>query len=251
MEAGGVSPVARLRGIFVTGTGTSVGKSVVSAAICAALADRGEKVAAFKPVITGLDERDGDWPLDDELLAKHASAGQSREEVSPHRFGPPVSPHLAAEMAGEQIEPLALAREARERAEKADALVCEGIGGLMVPLAGGFLVRDLAVELDLPVVIAAKTGLGTINHTLLTIEAANAAGLNVTGVVMTPWPSDPSDVERNNRETVERLGEVPVHGLPETSPDEIAKAGADLPVDEWLEVAENTPHDIAETDEAH
>src|SRR5215204_6858018 len=245
----GMSPVARLRGIFVTGTGTGVGKSVVSAAICAALAARGEKVAAFKPVITGLDERDAEWPLDDELLAQHASAGQSREEVSPHRFGPPVSPHLAAEMAGEQIEPLALAREARERAEKADALVCEGIGGLMVPLSAGFVVRDLAVELDLPLVIAAQTGLGTINHTLLTIEAARAAGLNVTGVVLTPWPDEPDQIQRNNRETIGRLGEVPVCVLPETKPDEVAQAGAELPVDDWLEVAENTPHDIAETDE--
>ena len=245
----GMSPVARLRGIFVTGTGTGVGKSVVSAAICAALADRGEKVAAFKPVITGLDERGGDWPLDDELLAQHANAGQSREEVSPHRFGPPVSPHLAAEMADEQIEPLQLAREAREWAEKADALVCEGIGGLMVPLAGGFVVRDLAVELDLPLVIAAKTGLGTINHTLLTIEAARAAGLNVTGVVLTPWPSEPSDIEENNRETISRLGEVSVCVLPETSPGDVGKAGAELPVDEWLEVAENTPPDIADTDD--
>src|SRR3954462_7972319 len=219
MEAGataspaGMTPVARLRGICVTGTGTGVGKSVLSAAVCAALADRGVNAAALKPVITGLDERGGDWPLDDELLAKHASAGQSREEVSPHRFGPPVSPHLAAEMAGEQIEPLALAREAREVAHQADALVCEGIGGLMVPLAGGFVVRDLAVELDLPLVIAAQTGLGTINHTLLTIEAARAAGLNVTGVVMTPWPDDADDMQKNNRETIERLGEVPVYGL--------------------------------------
>src|SRR5215207_6177146 len=234
MEAGGVSPVARLRGVFVTGTGTGVGKSVLAASICAALAARGEKVAAFKPVITGLDERDGDWPLDDELLAKHASAGQSREEVSPHRFGPPVSPHLAAEMAGEQIEPLALAREARERAEKADALVCEGIGGLMVPLAGGFVVRDLAVELDLPLVIAAQTGLGTINHTLLTIEAARAAGLNVTGVVLTPWPDDPDPIELSNRATVERLGGAPVSGLPPTDPGSLASAGSHLPLDEWL-----------------
>lgn len=250
MEARGqLSPVARLRGIFVTGTGTGVGKSVVAASICAALADRGERVAAFKPVLTGLDERGGDWPLDDELLASAASAGQKPEDVAPHRFGPPVSPHLAAELAGEQIEPLALAREARERAEKADALVCEGIGGLMVPLAAGFMVRDLAVELDLPVVIAAATGLGTINHTLLTIEAARAAGLYVAGVVLTPWPADPDVVERNNRETIGRLGDVSVCVLPETTPDGIAKAGAGLPIDEWLEVFENTPHDVADTDE--
>ena len=250
MEAGGLSPVGRLRGIFVTGTGTGVGKSVLAASICAALAARGEKVAAFKPVITGLDQRSDDWPLDDELLATHASAGQSREDVSPHRFGPPVSPHYAAELADEQIEALALAREARTLAEKADALVCEGIGGLMVPLAAGFMVRDLAVELDLPLVIAAKTGVGTINHTLLTIEAARVAGLHVAGVVLTPWPSDPDDVEVNNRETIGRLGEVSVCTLPETAPDGVAEAGSALPVDDWLEVAQAIPPDIAETDEA-
>jgi dethiobiotin synthetase len=241
-------PHARLRGVFVTGTGTGVGKSVLAASICATLAGRGEKVAAFKPVITGLDEHDGDWPLDDELLAAAASAGQRPDEVAPHRFGPPVSPHLAAELAGEQIEPLELAREARDRAERADALVCEGIGGLMVPLAAGFMVRDLAVELDLPVVIAAAPGLGTINHTLMTIEAARAAGLRVAAVVLTPWPSDPDAIERSNRETIAQLGDVAVCVLPQTSPDELAAAGAELPIDDWLEAAQGAPPDIAHTD---
>jgi dethiobiotin synthetase len=241
-------PHARLRGVFVTGTGTGVGKSVLAASICAALAERGEKVAAFKPVITGLDEHDGDWPLDDELLAGAASAGQRPEEVAPHRFGPPVSPHLAAELAGEQIEPLALAREARERAEQADALVCEGIGGLMVPIAAGFMVRDLAVELDLPVVIAAAPGLGTINHTLMTIEAARAAGLRVAAVVLTPWPSDPDAIERSNRETIAQLGDVEVCVLPQTSPDALAAAGAELPIDAWLEAPQSAPPDLAQTD---
>src|SRR5829696_4592823 len=237
MEAGGVSPVARLRGVFVTGTGTGVGKSVLAASICAALAARGETVAAFKPVITGLDDHDGDWPLDDELLASAASAGQKAEDVAPHRFGPAVSPHLAAELADEQIEPMAIAREARERAEKADAFVCEGIGGLMVPLAAGFMVRDLAVELDLPLVIAAAPGLGTINHTLLTIAAARAAGLTVAAVVLTPWPTEPDEIERSNKETISTLGDVSVCELPETSPDKLAEAGEALPVDEWLEQA--------------
>jgi dethiobiotin synthetase len=253
MEASGLTPVHRLRGVFVTGTGTGVGKSVLAAAICAALAERGETVAAFKPVITGLDGPAGDWPLDDELLAGAASAGQKPEDVSPHRFGPAVSPHLAAQLAGEQIEPLALAQEARERAQKADAFVCEGIGGLMVPLAAGFMVRDLAVELDLPVVIAAAPGLGTINHTLLTVEAARAAGLTVAAVVLTPWPSEPDDVERSNKETIATLGDVAVCQLPETKPDALAEAGRDLPVDDWLEQAENNPPDIADpdSDETH
>src|SRR5918911_3013334 len=105
-----------MRGVFVTGTDTGVGKTIVAAAICAALAARGRRVAAFKPVVTGLDEPEGDWPRDHELLASVASAGQRPEDVAPLRFGPPVSPHLAADLAGERIEPLELARLAREAA---------------------------------------------------------------------------------------------------------------------------------------
>ena len=102
------------------------------------------------------------------------------------------------------------------------------------PITTGYLVRDLAIDLELPVVVAARTGLGTINHTLLTVEAARAAGLRVAGVVMTPWPDDPARIERSNRETVERLSGLPVSGLPRTDPDGLAEAGASLPLDDWL-----------------
>jgi dethiobiotin synthetase len=218
------------RGIFVTGTGTGVGKSVVAAAVCASLAARGEHVAALKPVVTGLDEPPGDWPRDHVLLAAAAGGGQKPEEVAPYRFGPAVSPHYAAEQAGETIEPARILDGACAH----ELLVCEGVGGLMVPITTGYLVRDLAVDLALPVVIAACTGLGTINHTLLTIEAARAAGLMVAGVVMTPWPDEPEPIERSNRATIERLGAVPVHGLPQTDPASMAAAGRCLPLDDWL-----------------
>jgi dethiobiotin synthetase len=222
-----------LRGVFVTGTDTEVGKSVVAAAICAALAARGERVAAFKPAVTGLDEEPGELGRDHELLASVASAGQSPEDVAPHRFGPPVSPHLAAALAGVSIEPAELVAAARAAARDA-ALVCEGVGGLMVPITPGYLVRDLAVDLGLPLVVAARTGLGTISHTLLTVEAARAEGLAVAGVAMTPWPDEPSAIESSNRETVERLAGVRVSGLPRTTPDGLADAGAGLPLDDWL-----------------
>ena len=217
-----------MRGIFVTGTDTGVGKTVVAGAICAALAARGESVAALKPVVTGLDEPPGEWPHDHVLLAR--ATGQTPEQVAPYRFGPPLSPHYAAELAGETIEPARILAAARAH----DLLVCEGVGGLMVPITTGYLVRDLAVDLGLPVVIAARTGLGTINHTLLTVEAARAAGLRMAGVVMTPWPSDPAPIERSNRETIERLAGVVVHGLPSTNPDSLAAAGASLPLRDWL-----------------
>jgi dethiobiotin synthetase len=219
-----------LRGVFVTGTDTGVGKSVVAAAVCAALAARGERVAAFKPAVSGLDEEPGEFGHDHELLASVASAGQSPEDVAPWRFGPPVSPHHAAELAGELIEPTQLV----ERARVHELLVCEGVGGLLVPITPGYLVRDLAIDLELPVVVVARTGLGTINHTLLTVEAARAAGLSVAGVVMTPWPDEPTEMEHSNRETIERLGDVRVSGLPSTRPDGLAEAGTSLPLEHWL-----------------
>jgi dethiobiotin synthetase len=227
------APGGASRGIFVTGTDTGVGKSVLAAAICAGLAARGERVAALKPVVTGLDEPSGEWPRDHGLLAAAASAGQAPEEVAPYRFGPPVAPHYAAELADVRIEPARLLELARAATE-AHALVVEGVGGIMVPITTGYLVRDLAVDLGLPVLVAARTGLGTINHVLLTLEAARSAGLRVRGVVMTPWRQDPEPIERSNRVTVERLGRVTVTGLPPTRPGALAEAGSALPLDDWV-----------------
>jgi len=219
-----------LRGVFVTGTDTEVGKTIVAAAVCAALAARGEAVAAFKPAVTGLDDDPGEFGRDHELLASVASAGQTPDDVAPYRFGPAVSPHLAAELAGTNIEPAELVAAARAH----ELVVCEGVGGLLVPITPGYLVRDLAMELGLPLVIAGRPGLGTINHTLLTIEAARAGGLRVAAVVMTPWPDDPTPMERSNRDSIERIGRVAVTGLPRTTPAGLAEAGASLPIDDWL-----------------
>lgn len=207
-----------MRGVFVTGTGTEVGKTVVAAVLARTLATQGKSVAVFKPAVTGLD----DFPAtaDHEVLRHAAGSGQSDEEIAPYRYEAPMSPHLAAELAGERIEPERLLALARGAVASADALVCEGVGGLLVPLAPDYLVRDLAVGLGLPLVIAASPGLGTINHTLLTIEAARSAGLAVELVVLTPWPASPSAIERSNRETIARLGEVRVETLPQLDPND-------------------------------
>jgi dethiobiotin synthetase len=191
-------------------------------------------VAAFKPVVTGLDEEPEEWPRDHELLVRVATAGQSPDEVAPLTFGPPVSPHYAAELAGRTIEPRELVDAARAAGERADILVCEGVGGLLVPLTPGYLVRDLALDIALPLLVTARPGLGTINHTLLTLEAARAAGLEVAAVVITPWPDEPSGMQRSNRETIESIGGVRVCGLPATTPDRLAEAGATLPLDDLL-----------------
>jgi dethiobiotin synthetase len=200
-----------LNGVFVTGTGTEVGKTVVAAVIAHTLSTDGKRVAVFKPAVTGLDEP---AETDHALLRRASGSKQSDEQIAPYRFGPPASPHLAAAMADEEIEPARLVAVARTAGASAETLICEGVGGLLVPLSRDYLVRDLAAELALPLVIAASPGLGTINHTLLTIEAARAAGLIVKAVVFTPWLQDPSEIEQSNRETIEALGEVNVSTLP-------------------------------------
>ncbi len=198
-------------GIFVTGTGTEVGKTVVAAVIAHTLASEGRRVHVFKPAVTGLDD---EGEPDHALLRRAAGSEQSDEQIARYCYGPPMSPHLAAELAGEEIDSARLLATAWAAADSADVLVCEGVGGLLVPLSPSHLVRDLAADLGLPLVIAASPGLGTINHTLLTIEAARAAGLEVRAVVLTPWPELPSQIEESNRETIATLGNVEVMTLP-------------------------------------
>jgi len=227
-----------MRGLFVTGTDTGVGKTVLSAALLASMAADGERVRAHKPVVTGLaevqDAGHGRWPPDHELLA--LAAGMTPEQVSPLRFGPALSPHLAARLQGTEVQPQTLLDSARAAAG-ADTLIVEGVGGLLVPLCDGYTVRDLALALALPLLVAARPGLGTINHTLLTLQSARAARLDVRAVVMTPWPAQPTVLERSNRETIERMGEVEVAVLgsvAEPQPSALAQAGAALPWRRWL-----------------
>ncbi|HEY5044874.1 MAG TPA: dethiobiotin synthase [Solirubrobacteraceae bacterium] len=235
-----------MRGLLVTATDTGVGKTILSAALLAAMSAAGERVSAHKPVVTGLDDRSevgrpGGWPPDHELLA--AIAKMTGEDVAPLRYGPAVSPHLAAQLAGERIDPAGLVARAQAAGAHAasgeeTSLIVEGVGGLLAPLAEDYTVRDFAVALGLPLLIAARPGLGTINHTLLTLGGARAAGLNVRAVVLTPWPEQPSELERSNRETIARMGKINVVGLdnvPSPNPADLARAGAALPWRNWLE----------------
>jgi dethiobiotin synthetase len=232
-----------VRGLFVTGTDTGVGKTIVSASLVASMAAAGERVRAYKPAVTGLDDPQeaaarGVWPADHELLG--LAAGMAPELVSPLRFGPAVSPHLAAHLSGQRIaseQLLAGARAAAGPATEDNVLVVEGVGGLLVPLSDDYAILDLAVALGLPLVIVARPGLGTINHTLLTIRAARGAGLEVCAVVLTPWPAEQTTLELSNRESIQRLGQVAVERLgPIERPDppELARAGDSLPWRSWL-----------------
>lgn len=193
-------------------------------------------MSTLKPVLTGLEEpAPSEWPHDHELLARVVRRRPS--EVAPLTFGPAVSPHLAAELSGTPLSGQSIEASVRRAASRSEVVVVEGVGGLLVPLSGTYDVRRLARALGMPVVIAARPGLGTINHTLLTLESARLAGLEVAGVVLTPWPSDPGMIERSNRETIARLGNVEVATLApveRAEPAPLGRAGRSLPIARWL-----------------
>ncbi len=206
-----------MRGFFVTGTDTGVGKTAVAAALLWLLTRRGLRAAPVKLVETGLAPgATGDLEL---CLA---TAGlepppAELELMRPCRFRLAASPHLAAEQEDREVDPARLEMACRELAGRYDRLVVEGAGGLLVPLTRNFLTIDLAARLGLPLVVAARAGLGTINHTLLTLRAARSAGLAVAAVVLNraqPVEDSPQAhlLERDNRRVIAELGGVTVLG---------------------------------------
>lgn len=208
--------------LFVTGTGTGVGKTVVSRAVVAAWRRRGLRVVALKPVETGVPLLDGRRaPADALALARAAGTSPDGHALCRVALPDPVSPHLAAARAGVRIEIDELAAFVRERADGADAILVEGAGGLLVPLSDEALQADFAARLGWPLLVVAPNVLGAINHTLLTVEAAIRRGLPVAGVVLNRTP----ETDFGNAAAIARHGGVPVLGeLPDAPDDDDALA---------------------------
>ena len=211
---------------FVTGTDTGVGKTVVTAAVLAAARKRGLSVACMKPVESGV----GD-DADSDACALAATAGLPVQQTALYRFADPVAPGVAAERVGKVIdfERIWDRLQALE-AGRPDLLLVEGAGGLLVPLGAGRMMADLIRELALPLIVVARDGLGTINHTLLTVEVAVSRGLPVAGIVLSRTSRDPLDGQENLREIERALGgDPPVLGivpyLSDRSPASLASAG--------------------------
>jgi dethiobiotin synthetase len=160
------------RGYFVTATDTGVGKTIVTAGLAASLRARGLDVAVFKPVQSGA--------LADDPAGDAALLGAD----CVYSFAAPLAPLVAARAEGRKIELEPILARARALASEHEFLLVEGAGGLLVPLAPGLDMADLAAALGLPLIVVARAGLGTVNHTLLTIGAARARGLDVAGVVL-------------------------------------------------------------------
>jgi dethiobiotin synthase len=188
------------RQFFVTGTDTEVGKTALSALLCAAL-----DANYWKPIQTGADE-----DSDSRTVAALAQLPPTRILNEIYTFGPPVSPHLAARWASEHID---LARIAIPHEVRSQPLIVEGAGGVLVPVNENQFMLDLMRHLQLPVVLASRSALGTINHTLLSLAALRAGKVEVAGVVLIGEPNS------DNREAIERYGNVRVLGeIPKLAP---------------------------------
>jgi dethiobiotin synthetase len=173
------------KGIFITGTDTGVGKTYLASGIAAEMRLRGVNVGVMKPAETGCSMRGGRLvPQDARRLMKAAGVDDLVDLVNPYRFRRPLAPSVAARLAGKKIEPDKILLAYRELSRRHDFMIVEGAGGIMVPLRGVYTYLDLAKALALPILIVARPGLGTINHTLLTIAALRERRLAISGIVI-------------------------------------------------------------------
>jgi len=204
--------------LFVTGTDTDVGKTVVTAALLSLMRAEGTDAVPMKPVQTGCaTSADGlDTP---DLSFCLRSVGLSvteaeREPMCPFRFQPACSPHLAASLAGEEMPFETIKRHIDTLRDSHDAVIVEGAGGVLVPMGGGRSMLDLMAFLGIPVVLASRPGLGTLNHTLLSLRELRRADIDVAGVVFCETaPTEWGTIENDNRRTIEQIGGVPVLGI--------------------------------------
>lgn len=209
-----------LTGLFVTGTDTGVGKTFVTCALAQFLVASGRRVAAIKPAESGCRPGpDGLWAEDAEAIATAAGGWQARDARCLYRYQAPLAPGVAAELEGRPLNMEEAAAFVRRVASPADVALVEGAGGWLVPLGGGRTIADLSALLELPVLVVARGTLGTINHSLLTVQAVRSRGLAVAGVVLSVTPGEDRAAAEANRREIERHGSVAVWTLGPTGWD--------------------------------
>ena len=200
-------------GIFITGTDTEVGKTVISAGLALVLRDRGIKVGVMKPVATGC------YGLDERLISMDAAflmeAAQNEfvPLTSPSRFRNPLAPNVAAMLEKKEVNVQSILKSYQQLQKHYDFLIVEGIGGLMVPLKKDYYVANLIRDMGLPIVIVSCAGLGAINHTLLTVDAAMIRGLTLCGIIFNRVSvTNYSLAEMTNPKVIHDLSGVPILG---------------------------------------
>lgn len=204
-------------GIFITGTDTEVGKTVVAAGLALALRARGLKVGVMKPIATGCYGVSERLVSHDAAFLMEAAENEFPPLHNPLRFRNPLAPSVAAMLEKKEIDVGGILKSYRELQKRYDYLIIEGIGGIMVPLRKDYYVANLIRDMKLPIAIVSHAGLGAINHTLLTVDAAMVRGIEIKGIIFNRVPvSNYSLAEMTNPKVIHDLSGVPILGnLPE------------------------------------
>lgn len=195
-----------MRGLFITATDTGAGKTFVTAALARLWRREDRSFRVCKPVATGAENV---WSADTRLLAESLD-DPDLQAITPYTFAVPAAPPVAARLAGVSLRLEDLTAAVRRHAAEGDAVLVEGVGGLLCPLTERETVADLALDLALPLIVVARRSLGTINHTLLTVEAAQRRGLRVAGVVITATTPVTGVAEETAIEELQRRLDVPL-----------------------------------------
>ena len=221
-------------GVFVTGTDTGVGKTVIGCAIAEALRRRGIDVGVMKPIETGVGVQ---GPLDAIALVEAAGSTDPLDLVCPQRFELPAAPDVAAAREGRRVDLAAIRTAFRTLRGRHAFLLVEGAGGLLVPIAPGYAMADLMGELGLPVLVVARASLGTVNHTLLTLEAIERRALPLAGVVISHGARRVSAADLENLATLrDQLGVRLLGEIEPVSPEASVPADA-IRIDALLRAA--------------
>ncbi|MGH7846791.1 MAG: dethiobiotin synthase [Candidatus Binatia bacterium] len=200
-------------GIFITGTDTEVGKTLVACGLAALFGEMGYKVGVMKPAETGCEERDGKrFPQDAFHLKQASGCGEPLEKICPYRLRDPLAPSVAAAREGTRIDVSLLTENYQEISSAHDITLVEGAGGLLVPLLPHYTYADFAGLLKLPLIVVAANRLGMINHLLLTMEHASCRGLRVLGYVLNHLEREPSLAAESNRDALCTLTAFPCLG---------------------------------------
>jgi dethiobiotin synthetase len=202
----------RHKGLFITATDTGAGKTLVSGAIAKIISQGGKTVGVFKPIATGCKKVRRKFVSEDAEFLRHCCGGKlPADEITPIKYKIPASPLACEKAEKKKVDLKKIFTAYRQICRNSDFVIAEGIGGVKVPLTDGFDVLDLAEALKLPVVIVARAQLGTINHTLLTIEAVRRRGLLLAGVVINGYDEKTKDyAEKSNAEIIKKLGKVKI-----------------------------------------
>lgn len=205
-----------MKSIFITGTDTGVGKTLVGGAIARALSQSGRKIGVLKPFETGCTGDEKNLVAADALFLKQmADCLEDINTICPYRMRHPLAPAVAASLESIQVDLDHIQAIFSEMQQRYDIVLVEGAGGLMVPLAENILTADLVKTLQLPLIIVSRLSLGTINHTLLTVRQAQAEGLNVAGIVLNQMTPEMGLAEQTNPHVIQTytgvslLGRIP------------------------------------------